>query len=309
VEIIVAISDATADSAIEILRKYYRNKKKNMEFSMQSFQKLRVYPCIALDENLPSFINGEDGILALQLLVSSLSQTSLQLMIPSSFPIVLKFREVLSTIVDASRDLLARFTGPLKAQSAVRPLLTRIEGLYNTPICGVQAMRELFGESTDIASLGCCTITLMGNVQACLEFVSWYWDEIIPSDIAATKSYFLVLALSDKAVTEPLKINGMEAVHLLPKLGNPVAVAAASKEAAEKAAKGDTLGAKVNVDEASAYAPFSGDPLKSLGLGINEGTLGILFPRRNRPASVQFVICPVAAGLMPMSNFFLQPRT
>ncbi len=295
-DIILAISNSTADTAIEIL-------KTNMEFTLNSFQKVCVYPCIALDENLPSFINGEDCIFALQLLASSLSQTMAQLMIPSSYSLVLKFREVITVIVDKSRVLLSQFTGPLKAQSALRPFLTRIEQLYATPICGVQAMRELFGESTDIASLGCCTVTLMGNFQACLEFVSWYWDEIIPADIAATKSYFLVLALSDKAVSEPLKINGIDAVHLLPKLGNPAALAAAEKDAAEKAAKGDTLGAKVKSDEASAYAPFSGDPLKSLGLGINEGTLGILFPRRNRPASLQFVICPVATGLMPTSSF------
>lgn len=296
VELVLALSNDTADVSIEIF-------KKNVEFALNSFQKIQVYPCIALDENLPSFIHGEDGIFALQLLVSSLAQTSLQLMIPSSFSLVLKFREVMSAIVEKSRVLLSQFTAPLKAQSAVRPILTRIEELYSTPICGVHAMRELFGESTEMASLGCCTVTLMGNFQACLEFVSWYWDEMIPADIAASKSYFLVLALSDKAVSEPLKINGIDAVHLLPKLGNPAAVAAAEKDAAEKAAKGDTLAARVKCDENSAYAPYSGDPMKSLGLGMNEGTLGILFPRRNRPASVQFVICPVAAGLMPTSSF------
>ena len=146
----------------------------------------------------------------------------------------------MSDIVEKSRVLLSQFTVPLKAQSAITPLLARINELYNTPICGVHAMREMFGESTDTVSMGCCTVTLMGNFQACLEFVSWYWDEMIPADIAASKSYFLVLALSDKAVSEPVKINGLEAVHLLPKLGNPAAVAAAEKEAAEKSAKGDT---------------------------------------------------------------------
>ena len=78
VELVAATSNATADAAVEILRK-------NMEFALEAFRKLHVYPCIALDESLPSFINGEDGIFALQLLVSSLSQTSLELMIPSSY--------------------------------------------------------------------------------------------------------------------------------------------------------------------------------------------------------------------------------